>query len=308
MRFTAGVTGLLVIAFAAGLAAPSGPASRPLHVVTTFLPVYCFTAQVAGRFAQVENLLPASAPPHDYQFSRKDLEKLERADLIVLNGLGVEDWLEKALAANPRTAAKTFVRLSDGLDAELIRGRPRLDNGALRRIANRTASVNPHIWLDPHLAMHGVSNILVALRRADPPNAANYSDQAARFIGRLEILDRELDQRLEPVRRRPLLTYHDAFPYFARRYGLNQVGVVEEIPDVEPSPRHLTAVLQTARATGVRTLYTEPQYSSRLIVQLSRDLKIGLGELDPLETGPLRPDAYEEGMRRNLRALEKGLK
>src|SRR6266853_6759197 len=86
---------LVVFAFC-GLGLAPGVEGHTLRVLTSFLPVYCFTANVAGDLAIVENLLPANVEPHDYQFSRKDLQKLTHADLIVVNGLGLEGWLEKA--------------------------------------------------------------------------------------------------------------------------------------------------------------------------------------------------------------------
>ena len=88
---------LVVLAFGSlGRAAP-GTEAHKLKVLTSFLPVYCFTANVAGDLAEVENLLPGNVEPHDYQFSRKDLQKLAQADLIVINGLGLEKWLDKAV-------------------------------------------------------------------------------------------------------------------------------------------------------------------------------------------------------------------
>src|SRR5258706_6113295 len=96
-----------------------GAEDHMLRVLTSLLPVYCFTANVAGELAEVENLLPANVEPHDYQFSRKDLQKLTHADLIIVNGLGLEGWLEKAFH-DSLTHPKRMVAISAGLEAELI--------------------------------------------------------------------------------------------------------------------------------------------------------------------------------------------
>jgi ABC-type Zn uptake system ZnuABC Zn-binding protein ZnuA len=103
------------------------------------------------------------------------------------------------------------------------------------------------------------------------------------------------------------VTYHDAFAYFARRYGLAVVGVIETVPDVEPTPGHLRELRETVRRRQVKAIFTEPHHAGRLARQLGEDLNIPVGTLDTLESGPLQADAYEAGMRRNLRVLEQFL-
>src|SRR6266481_9450729 len=110
----------LVALACCGLGLAPGVEGHTLRVVTSFLPVYCFTANVAGDLAVVENLLPANVEPHDYQFSRKDLQKLSHADLIVVNGLGLESWLSRMFhdsANHPKV-----IEISAGLEADLIYG------------------------------------------------------------------------------------------------------------------------------------------------------------------------------------------
>src|SRR6266513_2480871 len=147
-----------------GISSP-GAEGHKLRVLTSFLPVYCFTVNVAGDLAEVENLLPANIEPHDYQFSRKDLRKLGHADLLVVNGLGLERWLEKAFAL--QTRAVKLVQLGTGLESEII--------------YVTKANPNPHIWLDPRLAQHAVTNILRALQEADPSHELGYAANAARY-------------------------------------------------------------------------------------------------------------------------------
>ena len=113
---------------------------------------------------------------------------------------------------------------------------------------------------------------------------------------------------LAPAKGYRIVTYHHAFPYFTRRYGLDLIGVIEEVPDVEPSPKYLAVLLKVMRATDVKAIFTEPQFSPKLAQRISRDAKIPVAELDTLEIGPLKPTAYEEGLRRNLNTLLKHLK
>ena len=285
-------------------------------MVTSFFPVYCFTAQVAGEWATVENLLPAGVGPHDFQFAPRDLRKLAEADLVLINGLQLESWIEGALQKAATGRPKTVVAVSDGLGARLIHD----EEVAFGSLADREkahadspghahgAGPNPHIWLDPQLAAHAVTNILKALQKADPDHAAAYQANASRYLARLQQLDEDYRTALSPLKSVAFITYHQAFPYLTRRYGLNLAGVVEVVPDVEPSPKHLARLSRLMRDQKVKAIFTEPQYAGKLAIQLARDHQIGLGELDTLETGPLQPAAYEAGMRRNLGSLVKLLK
>jgi zinc transport system substrate-binding protein len=283
--------------------------SGRLKIVSSFLPVYCVAANVAGDLADVENLLPAGVGPHDYQFTPRDLRTLASADLLVVNGLGLEDWLGKAIRSAGRRSLKV-VELSAGLKGELIHDAVELqltgDHSGHRHGKRGHAhhhGPNPHIWLDPLFVAHGATNVLRALQAADPDNSDAYAENAARFIERLHALHAELREGLEPVRQTPVATYHNAFPYFARRYGLNIVGVIEEVAEVTPSARHLEHLMRVLREKQVKVIFSEPQYSARLARQMARDLNLRLAEVDTLEAGPLTPDSYEEGMRRNLAVL-----
>jgi zinc transport system substrate-binding protein len=278
-----------------------------LKVLTSILPVYSFAATVAGDLADVENLLPSSVGPHDYQFTPGDVRKVSQADLVLINGLGIETWLDRLLAANLKRGRATVVEVAAGLKGQLIESAHHHDHGAHEPHAHAHAP-NPHVWLDPTLAAHCVTNVLRALQSADPRNAEAYARNAASYIEQLHALDREIQEGLKGVKNRPFVTHHDAFPYLVRRYGLRQIAVVEEVPDMEPSARELRQLMNTIRRNKVQVIFTEPQSSSRLIRQISRDLKLKLAELDPLETGEIQPNAYLDGMRSNLRALQTHLK
>lgn len=268
------------------------PASgAPLSVVTTVPALYCFTANVAGHLAVVENLLPPGASAHDFQFTFAGRRKLERADLIIANGLGLESWLDRALR---KSSCTNIVLCAAGLGDELI--------------SRGSSPPNPHVWLDPTLASRMVTNILLALQQADPVNAGAYAANAGAFVDRLKVLDRELLAGLATLTNRAIVTSHDAFSYLARRYGLTIAGVVEERPEVDPSPAHLTALRAAIQKHGVKALFVDPHEGTRRAGQLARDYNIAVGLLDTLEAAPLTSSAYEDGMRRNLRSLLQTLK
>ena len=274
---------LLVLATAIALpGAARAEEGKTLQVLTTFAPISSLTKNVAGEAAIVEQLLPPNAEPHHFSLSPGDLKKLARADVLVENGLGAEEWVEGAL----RSSKAVRVTASQGI---------RPDDG------------NPHVWLDPILAIRQVENIRDALAKRDPANAAIYKRNAAAYIERLRALDGEIRAATAPLADKKLLTSHGAFHYFAKQYGFEVVGVFEEFPGREPSPRALRKLRDTIAKHGVKVLFTEPGQPRRVLRNLSDELGLPVVEIDPMEFG--KPDAglYERVMRSNLQNLKEAL-
>jgi zinc/manganese transport system substrate-binding protein len=294
---------LRLLAFAVGgsLVAFSSAAEGP-RLVTSFFPLYCWTVNVAGELAEVENLLPPRAEPHEYAFTPSDARKLGGADLIVVNGLGLEAWLPKFLRSS--LSSRDRIRnVSAGLGAQLIAGEHNHGHGG----HDETAHANPHVWLDPQLAAHGVSNILSALQRIDPAHSSTYASNAMAYVARLHKLNDDVRLSLASATNRAIVTWHDAFPYLARRYGLEIAGVVEEVSDVNPTPKYLSRLGRMMRERGIRVIFVAPGGQTRLARRIAADLSVELVELDTLESGPLTPSAYEERMRHNAAVLQKHL-
>lgn len=298
----------LFLAFVGGDAAES-EGRRP-RILTSIPPLYSWAASVAGTHADVENLLPADVGPHDYQFLPRDLRKIKAADIILFNGLGLESRFTRIIAANDSAALQRIMEVATGIPTNLlIYTTPELhleSDGAEEHTHEGPA--NPHVWLDPHFARTTVTNLLAALQRIDPGHSAEYASNGVQYLDRLELLDRDIRSTVVSLPRKDVITFHDAFPYFCRRYGLNLVGVLEEIPGASPSPRYLADLSAVIRTKKVGVLFAEPQFDPRLARQLGRDLGVEVALLDTLETGPLTPSAYEDGIRANLRVLKTSLK
>jgi zinc/manganese transport system substrate-binding protein len=312
MRFALGKSNFrfLALLFLSGIScAALGGEARKIKVVTSFLPVWCFTVNVAGDLAEVENLLPPGTEPHDFQFSPREMRKLNAADLVIINGLQLESWLDKPIHSAERP--KIVVEAAAGLSSELIPARSGLA-GARAGAQQTPGASNPHIWLDPRLAARAVSNILQALQKADPANATGYAKNAESYLARLKKLDADFAAGLANAKDKPFVTMHDAFPYLARRYGLKIAGVIEQTPDVEPSLKYLSELGRLIREENIKVIFTERQSAggseNKVAEQLGRDYHVPVATLDTLETGEFTPEAYENGMRRNLRELEKYLK
>jgi zinc transport system substrate-binding protein len=279
--------------------------SKHIKVVATILPAYCFAVGVVGTNGDVQLLLPPNVEPHDYQLSPSDLRKIKEADLIVYNGLGLDNWIVKAIPTRARA-----LELGSLFTSELI---PLAATDLEMRGPHKHAHdhqhgpANPHIWLDPQLAIRCVLSIVVDATKLDRANATAFANNASAYTERLKALDAEIAEVLAPVRDTPFISQHDAFPYFNRHFNLKQVGVIELIPDTPPSPRYLNDLMKVAREKKVPVIFNLPPAPPRLIKQIAKDLKIRVAELKTLESGSPTPDAYEFGMRTNAKVLRKEL-
>ena len=154
------------------------------------------------------------------------------------------------------------------------------------------------------MAQQQVANIRDELIAIAPNNADSYRANAEAYIQQLQQLDNEFQQRLAPVKGCNFITFHDAFPYLAQRYGLTQEAIVE-IPEDSITPQDIQRVQQAVKQYGVKALLTEPGIEDKRIQQISSDLNLSLEAIDPLESGETDPQYYFQAMRGNLEALER---
>ena len=265
--------------------------AAPLRVVTSFYPVYVAALNVADGVEGVEisNLTsPHVGCLHDYQLTAGDARKLAEADVLLANGAGMEPFLEKVTGQSP---GLRVVEVSEGI--------PLMDG-------------NPHVWVCFEGASRQVDNIAAALSAAAPDKADALRANAESYKASLAALDRKMHEALAPYAGARIMTFHEAFPYFARDFKLELVGVVEREPGTEPSARHLADTIKLVRERGVKALFTEPQYSDRSAQVISRETGVPVHELDPVATGPAEPaaarGAWLAAMEKNLAVLQDALR
>jgi len=263
-----------------------------VKILTSFYPIYIATLNVAGDVpgVEVKNLTrPFTGCLHDYQLTPNDLKTMAQAGILVVNGAGMESFLESALQQAPQLK---LVQASEGI--ELISG------GA--------EGENPHVWVSISDYIRQVQNIAGGLAAADPAHAGVYQQNAGTYIEQLELLKARMHESLQDISTRDIITFHEAFPYFAREFDLTVVAVIEREPGSEPSARELAETVKTIRRKGIQVLFAEPQYSSRAAETIARETGSTVFTLDPAVTGPLDKDAYLRIMEANLRELQKALK
>lgn len=266
-----------------------------LRVVTTFAPLYSMTVNVAGEAATVDNIVPIGASEHTYEAKPSDVKKIARADLITKNGVGLERFLEGLI----KSAARDDVKVIDTSRSIKILGQEKhrvLDPETKEEDED---SGDPHLWLSPKNAMRQVRNIRDALIDADPGNAEIYRSNASNYIERLEELDSEIKNKLAGAPRKRYMVFHNAYQYFEKEYGLNNEAAIEEFPGKEPSARYLRNLIDLIKKDRVGVIFTEPQFSPKVVDLLKQEHGVYVGVLDPIGS-EISKDGYEKMMRGNL--------
>jgi manganese/iron transport system substrate-binding protein len=282
------------LAVACGSSGNQQAAGGQVRVVTSLTLFADFIQHVGGDRVQVTALVPADADPHTYEPAPSQVAKVTKADLVVINGLGLEQTLHDLIYNNVRGGVPV-VEMAAGLP--VLAGNPQ-----------EGETGNPHLWLNVQYAMHYVESIRDGLIAADPEGADAYRSNAAAYLTELDALDKETAAAIEtiPPERRKLVTFHDAYPYFAERYGLEVVGVVVESPGREPSARELADLVDQIRAQDMPTVFAEPQFNPQLLQTVAKDAGV---TVKTLLSGAFTADvhSYVELMRFDAQQLVEGL-
>lgn len=274
-------------------------------VVTTFLPMYWFAKAVSGDVADVSILVPPGTEVHEYQATPENVQAIASADVLVKNGLGLEEFLSSTVK-NAENAKLKEIDASAGIQP-LNEVSPIVKAVKGEEHDHDHTQGNPHVWLDPVLVKQQVSNIRDGLIAADPGNKAIYEANAVKYIQQLDTLNNEFQQKLQKTPNCTFVTFHNAYPYLAKRYNLKQVAVVQ-IPEDQLAPADIQNVINSVKKYKVKALFNEPGTDNKLLSSLSRDLNLTLREIDSLENGQKDPQHYFQAMRANLQTLESACK
>ena len=285
------LAGLLLGCQAAGRTpgAPGGSTAGvdAIKVVTTTTVFADIVENVGGARVSVSSIIPPGVGPEDYEPKPDDARKLTDADLIVSNGVGLDDFLNRLLASGSGGETPHLV-LGDGIPVLTVDG-----------------EANPHFWLDPTLVkQYYLPAIATKLTELDPAGKAAYAANSASFGAALDALDAELKARVAtiPAANRKLVTFHDAFPYFARHYGFELVGVVLENVGQDPGAADLAALVEKVKAAHVRAVFSEAQFNPKLSQTLAQEAGITnvVTTLYNDALGPAPADTYLGLMRWNV--------
>lgn len=248
--------------------------TSPLRVVATTVQIEAIAREVGGDALDLRGIIPAGSDAHDFEPVASDLAAIERAQVILRHGIGLDEWLDDTLSSSDGEV----VTVTDGIDLRAgevasaeERDEPSGEGGA-------DGALDPHVWLDPANVKTMVDNIAEAFTSADGENAAAYEANATAYKGRLDAAREEIQAIIDeiPMEKRKLVTNHDAFGYFAAAFGLQIVGAV--IPSLstqsEPSAQDTAELLATIEREGVQVIFAESSVNPALARTLAEDAGI----------------------------------
>ncbi len=282
----------LVAVLCLGLVFGVGSAARAeTTVVCSFYPLRILAENVLKDVpgVRLETLAPAGTGClHDFQLLPGDLRTLDGAVCLVINGAGMEDLFLPMLRRE-------------------MPDLPLVDCSAGIALIDDEEGPNPHIWLNTENARQMTENLCEGLSALLPDDADRIRRNADAYQARLAALHDELAAQLDGLPARDIVTFHEAYPYFALEFGLNVVASVTTEPDEAPSPRMIAETVEKIRARGLCPLFAEPGAPTDALEVIARETGQPVFELDPITDGDGDPGDYEAGMRRNAETLRTAL-
>ncbi len=282
--------------------------SDELNIVTSFYPIYISTLNIIKDVPNVNLINMTKAQTgclHDYQLAPEDLKTLSKSDIFVINGAGMEGFLDKVIS-NEKDL--DIVDASDGIQLLTADSEEHSHDD---EDPNHDHEDNPHVWVSISNNIRQVQNIADGLAKYDPINADKYAANAKEYINKLESLKSEMQEGINSLPNRNIITFHEAFPYFAEEFDLNIVGVIALEPGTEPSPKELEETIELTKNNNVKALFTEPQYTAKAATTISKEAGVPIYTLDPIVTGDSTPNSYDDyinKMKQNLETLKEALK
>jgi len=261
-----------------GSLAPAVAVDAP-RVMVGIAPIHSLVAGVMDGVAEPELLVKGNHSPHGYMLKPSQLRSLQQADMIVWTGESIESFLPRVLVNLDDN--KSIIKLMDVAGMTLL---PAREGGVWQSGHEEHAhgDSDGHLWLDPGNAKIIVTLLVERLSRMDAQHAVTYRANGVRMQQALTELDQQLKQKLVKVKHIPYLVFHDAYQYFEHAYGLNPVGAVMIDPDHKPGARRLTELRENVRASNIRCVFSEPQYSENLVKVVTEGTAMHSARLDPM--------------------------
>lgn len=279
-----------------------------IKVVTSFYPMYLLASNVVKDIDNVELINMTNSATgclHDYSLTTDNIKLLEDCDVFIINGAGMESFLDKVLEQKPDLK---IIDTSEGI--ELIKSdyEEESDNHDHDHDHDHDEEYNPHVWLSVENAIKQVENIENKLIEYNSINKDKYSKNAKEYIEQLSNLDNKIHSELDNIKNKNIVTFHEAFPYFAKEYGLNIVGVVQREAGSEPSAKELQETIEKIKKLDVKAICVEPQYSTKAAETISKETNVKVYTLDPIVTEESKNSSYIDIMNKNLETLKEAFK
>jgi len=269
--------------------------SSKLQVISSFYPLYEFSQNVGQEKVDVTLLVPPGIEPHDWGPTIKDVQRMQKSDLIIINGIGFENWVDSLAEIDYQGV---IVDTSNGILVKNIDKENEHDE-------DFHGSGDPHIWLNPVTAKIQVQNIANAFSNLDPENQQYYQSNAAKYIEQLDILDSKIRNELSSCSN-DFVAFHDAFSYFADEYNLNQYTIIpSNNPRGEATAKTLEDVISTAKELNIKVIFSEENVNTKTSKIIANEIDGKVLVLSPIEV--FSDGTYISRMTENLNNLKEAL-
>ena len=261
-----------------------------LQVIASFNPLYEFSKNVGQEKVDVILLVPVGVEPHDWEPTVKDVQRMQKSDLIIINGLGFENWVDNLQETN-----------YSGKIVDTSKGIPIRNSHA----ENSHEIADTHIWLNPVYAKVQVQNIAFAFSQSDPENKLYYQSNAAKYVEKLDLLDSKIRDELSDCNH-DFVSFHNAFSYFAEEYNLNQHAIISSnYSHGEVTAKTLENIISTSRELNIKVIFSEENIDTRTSNIIANEIGGKVLILSPLEV--LSDQTYISKMTQNLENLKEAL-
>ena len=279
-----------------------------LSVYASFYPMFDFAKKIGGDKAEVTNMVPAGTEPHDWEPTASDVTGLEKADIFIYNGAGMEHWAQDVLDSLQN---KDLIVVEASKGISLMEGHEDEEEHAAESGEEEAEQYDPHVWLSPVNAKAEMENIKNAFAQADPDNKDYYEANFEKYAGELDALDKEFKDTLSPLPNKDIIVAHQAFGYLCAAYGLNQVAIEGLAPDSEPDPARMADIIKFAEEHQVKVIFFEELVSPKVAEAIAKATNAKTETLNPLEGLSDEELAggsdYLSVMRQNLQVLKEAL-
>jgi zinc transport system substrate-binding protein len=274
-----------------------------MKVAATIEPLADFCRNVGGDLVEVETLIPPGASSHVFEPTASQFVFVSQAKVFVMVGLQLETWASGVIQ---KVGSSSMVVVT----SDAVPGDKLIKAGAFNgEQGTPDAPYDPHVWLDPTIAMYQVRAIRDGFIEADPKHAAAYAANAAEYNAKLAALDEGIRSRVSTFRKKDFVALHPGWTYFSRRYGINQAGAVQEFPEQEPSGKQIADIVKTIKQKKIKVIFAEPQISPKAAQVIAAEIPgVRVLFLDPLGD-PAKPDVstYIKMMQHNVRVMSEVL-
>jgi len=283
---------------------PSPCNGGKISVVASIFPIADLVKQVGGDYVEVTTIIPPGASPHTFEPKPSLVKKIHASRVLFLVGAGLEFWAEKFIkSSGDRLHTVVF---SEGIPLIGITDHHHQDK---ENHPHGESFANPHIWLDPEITRTIISKIVTTLGELDTEHENYYKQNGSRFEDELEKLDGLIRSTVSQFKTKKYVAFHPAWAYFARRYGLESVGTIEETPGKNPTPRYIKRIIEQIKAHEIQAVFAEPQLNPRVAEVIAKEANVRVLLLDPVGGPGLRGrSTYLDLMRYNLKILEEAMR